>query len=100
MPQVKKRLSLAKDCRNDYGENAKSSRKNIPRAKARGRRKFRRTTRQAIEAELGVAVDSDAVQDTAQRIRRDAWKKRRDIPLGTMIEKKKERRKRTGQSSP
>lgn len=29
-PQEKKRLSYAKDRRNDYGENDKSSRKNVP----------------------------------------------------------------------
>ena len=32
-PQEKKRLSYAKDRRNDYGENDKSSRKNIRRNK-------------------------------------------------------------------
>jgi hypothetical protein len=32
-PQVKKALNYAKDRRNDYGENDKSSRKNIRRNK-------------------------------------------------------------------
>jgi hypothetical protein len=32
-PQQKKAESLKKDRRNAYGENSKSSRKNIPRAK-------------------------------------------------------------------
>ena len=31
-PQAKKRLSLARVGRNDFGENAEASRKNIPRA--------------------------------------------------------------------
>ena len=33
VPQDKKRLSLLKDRRNSYGENSKSSRKNIPLSK-------------------------------------------------------------------
>ena len=32
-PEEKKRLSLARDRRNRYGENSKSSRKNIQRRK-------------------------------------------------------------------
>src|SRR4028119_181715 len=45
-PQEKKRLSYAKDRRNTYGENDKSSRKNIRRRKRHPNRSNRRTARQ------------------------------------------------------
>lgn len=47
-PQEKKKLSLQKDRRNDYGENDKSSRKNIPRSKALDKRRLRRVLKMKI----------------------------------------------------
>jgi len=38
--------SLERDRRNNYGENDKASRKNIPRSKARSHREVRRTAKQ------------------------------------------------------
>ncbi len=89
-PQQKKRLSLAKDCRNRYGENDKSSRKNIPRRRARKHRQFRRNLNQALQAELyREGIDPEAVQTAALEARRDAWQKCPDTPLGETIEQQK-----------
>ena len=40
-PQQKKRLSYEHDRRNSYGENQKSSRKNIPKSKQRSHQEER-----------------------------------------------------------
>jgi hypothetical protein len=62
--QKKKAQSLKKDRRNVYGENNKSSRKNIPRAKGRDRRVASRVVRQGLGRAKG-AVD-EATADKAQ----------------------------------
>ena len=72
-PQEKKRLSLAKDRRNVYGENDKASRKNIPRAKSRVNRANRHTDRQVLDTALGVPdpeLDDAAEQRTIGRRRK------------------------------
>jgi hypothetical protein len=53
-PQQKKRLSYQHDRRNTYGENQKSSRKNIPRSKQLSHQDERRSVRQALIAAQGV----------------------------------------------
>ena len=52
-PQEKKILSYAKDCRNNYGENDKSSRKAIPRRKQQQRQNERRV----LKANLKKSVE-------------------------------------------
>jgi hypothetical protein len=47
-PQEKKRLSYERDRRNTYGENDKSSRKNIPRGKRLASRAARRSASVAL----------------------------------------------------
>jgi hypothetical protein len=47
-PEEKKRLSLARDRRNRFGENSKSSRKNIPRGKQRRHMDERRTVAEVL----------------------------------------------------
>ncbi|TMR94335.1 hypothetical protein [Nonomuraea basaltis] len=97
-PQEKKRLSYAKDRRNDYGENDKSSRKNIPRSKRAPHRANRRRTHQVLEAAAG-AVDQVAEETAEERLlvrRLKSWKKWRDAPLGEIIQKRLERRIRLG----
>ncbi|MET3912937.1 hypothetical protein ABID59_007311 [Bradyrhizobium sp. S3.3.6] len=49
-PREKKQLSYANDRRNTYGENQKSSRKNIPRSKQLSHQDERRAVRQALIA--------------------------------------------------
>jgi hypothetical protein len=98
-PDEKKRLSLALDRRNRYGENSKSSRKGIQRGKQRRHMDERRTVgevlgrlqgdvqeEQAIEAEL---IAKTSIADS----RRRGFKKRPDTPLGVVLAAKKVRKK-------
>ncbi|MEV0352839.1 hypothetical protein AB0H88_44390 [Nonomuraea sp. NPDC050680] len=97
-PQEKKRLSYAKDRRNDYGANDKSSRKNIPLRKRAPHRANRRRTHQTLEAAAG-AVDELAEEAAEERLlatRPKSWKKWRDAPLGEIIQVRLERRIRLG----
>jgi hypothetical protein len=76
-PQDKKRLSYAKDCRNTYGENDKSARRSIPRAKARQHRANRRVAHQVL---------THAGEDELGLIRpRTRWRKSPDTPLGQVV---------------
>lgn len=87
-PQEKKRLSYKKDRRNRYGENAKASRKAIPRRKAIENRRYRRAlVRELGEEEFGVAVPA-----APARIRKAGWRKMRDTPLGLAIKRQRIKR--------
>ncbi|WP_062429924.1 hypothetical protein [Herbidospora daliensis] len=78
-PQEKKRLSYAKDRRNDYGENDKSSRnKRYPH------RTNRHCDRQILVAEPGRLYLK----------RPKSWRKCADIPLGEYLRMRIERRGR------
>jgi len=93
-PPEKKADSYKKDRRNAYGENSKSSRKNIPRAKARDHREARRVGRQGLVAAKG-PIDDDAIdkaQTKATTKRHPTFKKQPDKPLGEVVEMKKGRR--------
>ncbi|SDD15147.1 hypothetical protein [Nocardioides lianchengensis] len=86
-PQEKKRLSLARDRRNTYGENDKASRKNVPRAQRRVNRANRRADSVALEGARG-ALDLDLAVRAEQRLvgrRRKVWRKWPDQPLGTVL---------------
>ena len=74
---------LRKDRRNSYGENSKSSRKNIPRAKARDHREARRVARQTLTAARGAVSDetADEVQTAATTKRHPRFKKEPDLPV-------------------
>jgi len=93
-PQEKKRLSYEHDRRNTYGENQKSSRKNIPRSKQMSHQDERRAVRQAlIGAEGRVAEEkSDEAQSRAMRkgqIKKlKAFRKSPDMPLGKVVERR------------
>jgi hypothetical protein len=77
-PQDKKRLSYAKDCRNTYGENDKSSRRSIPRAKARQQRANRRIAHTVLSGPDG--------EDRLGLIRpQTRWRKCPDTPLGLVV---------------
>ena len=97
-PQEKKRLSLQKDRRNTYGENAKSTRKNIPKSKAQSHRKVRHAAKDAI----GHLVQSpEAVAEvvestlTKPRLQKGRWRKSPDTPLGIAVKGKIATRKAT-----
>lgn len=97
-PQEKKHLSLKKDRRNVYGENAKASRKNIPRRKKGQRRAERRILKQ-----ITLLTGDDSLQELGDRIKSRMashatwrWTKLPDAPLGEVIVKKLQRRRDQG----
>ena len=93
-PQEKKRDSYLKDRRNTYGENAKASRKLIPKRKAMGSRALRRIANQAL-AEAAALADPEIVDALIRRLkrkRRGGWKKVPDQPLRVAIARKRKRR--------
>jgi hypothetical protein len=96
-PQEKKRESYLHDRRNTYGENSKSSRRNIARNKRLRSRVERRLARTAFGP--GVGLDVERVDDVEARVvrqRRRAWTKCPDEPLRKVVEEKLERRVELG----
>ncbi|GIH28257.1 hypothetical protein Aph01nite_65670 [Acrocarpospora phusangensis] len=101
-PQEKKRLSYAKDRRNAYGENDKSSRKSIRRNKRIPHRANRHHDHQILEAVLG-AVDelrSGAVEERLYVRRPKRWKKSPDAALGEILQGSIESRVKRGIEDP
>jgi hypothetical protein len=100
-PQDKKRLSLDRDGRNAYGENAKSSRKNIPLSKQLSHQATRKAANQATLEVLklsGEEQTADAEVDlraTVLEMERKAFRKWPDAPLGAKLI-----RQRTGKYPP
>lgn len=93
-PQEKKALSYEKDCRNTYGENDKSSRKNIPLRKAKANRSDRKKLNdilQRVEKEKDFEV-IESLENEVLSVKRNQWKKYPDKPLGNVVERKLERR--------
>ena len=99
-PPEKKRLSLELDRRNTYGENDKSSRKNIPKGRARVHRNERRMVEQMLSHGHVTAPNDEAVAiennvKTKTRAKKLAgFKKHADAPLGETITRKLAIRKR------
>jgi hypothetical protein len=92
-PQEKKRLSLAHDRRNTYGNNTKAARKVIPRKKRRAARAERHHTNAALSSEVRVA-DADLIVGLPIRVRgakHRQWRKGPDQPLGEVIAKQTEK---------
>ncbi len=94
-PQDKKPLSLERDRRNGYGENAKSSRKNIARGKQRRHMDERRTVSEALSLLKGT-VDDDAATNAEMKTktrtagsRRRGFRKSPDQPLRVVLDRKK-----------
>lgn len=87
-PQEKKRLSYAKDCRNTYGENDKSSRKSIRRNKRAPHRANRHRDHQILEAAIGAVGEglAEAVEGQLMVKRPKVWRKVADVPLGVIIQ--------------
>jgi hypothetical protein len=93
-PQDKKRQSLNRDRRNVYGENAKASRKNIPRSKQLTHMDERRAVtallnrlKGAVDEDDASAAESNAKAATTDS-RRRGFKKKPDAPLGAVLAKK------------
>jgi hypothetical protein len=92
-PQQQKQLSYERDRRNEYGENSKSSRKNIPRRK----QGVNQANRHAAKQLLGVTDSETGEPQPGSVVRRpQTWRKVADIPLGEMVAKKLFRRARFG----
>jgi len=94
-PQEKKEASLSLDRRNTYGENDKSSRKNIPRSKKLSHKALRRIGQQSLDEALKVA-DEDSITGIESKHRsrliaaqRNAFRKRSDRALIDVLEKKR-----------
>ena len=88
-PQEKKRNSYAKDRRNAYGENDKSSRKSIPARKAGENHDDRRKVSRSLAgfAKLGPEA-ADLVESSVRHdiSRVGGWKKQPDAPLSEHLE--------------
>jgi len=100
-PQEKKRLSLAGDRRNTYGESDKGSRKAIRRNKQIGQRQLRRGVNLELKPASGVFTGEDA-EDVAAGVaaahslkNKKRFRKFPDTPLGEVIAMQKERRAAT-----
>jgi hypothetical protein len=95
-PQEKKRLSYSRDSRNYYGENDKSSRKNIARHKRRRHRVERHGVRQHLAAAAGPASEHAGLlaQDHVCGRPRpgDGWRKKPDVPLSRYVASRLQRR--------
>jgi hypothetical protein len=94
-PQDKKRLSYERDRRNTYGENSKSSRKNIPRSKARAKRSDRHQQDQALHGAVTAATEEQMLEaeSSAQETKRTWWAKTPDTPLGEVVARKLAKRR-------
>jgi hypothetical protein len=94
-PKSKKKLSLERDRRNTYGENSKSSRKNIAKGKQRQHQDERRTVAEKLRAAAREVDDEDAVNSNEHAARlaivdskRRGFRKKPDTPLGELLAKK------------
>lgn len=90
-PQTKKAESLRKDRRNSYGENSKSSRKNIPRRK----RAVNQANRAAVRSALQPVSDEEALDATQEAVsarRPKRWRKVPDVSLAVFLKSRKRRR--------
>ncbi len=97
-PQEKKCLSLARDCRNTYGESPHAARKSIPKRKAMQHQQERHIANQII-SQISETIDPDKIdslegesKSQATLKRRKGFQKYADEPLGKVIKKNIERR--------
>jgi hypothetical protein len=92
-PQQKKHLSYAKDRRNTYGENSKSSRKNIPLSKALDIRAERHAQDQLL-AKVTTSSNIDelvGIETSVKSVKPRQWKKLPDEPLGIVLKRRTEK---------
>ena len=93
-PQDKKNASLERDRRNTYGENAKSSRKNIPKSKQLSHQ-AERSAAKAPLVSLKENVEEDAAVAAELKVReqiiekkRKGFRKKPDSPLKAVLQYK------------
>lgn len=105
-PQEKKALSYARDRRNDYGENDKSSRKNIRRNKRIPNRADRHRERRTLASATGpVSPEAAEHAEVELRVKKSMWitkrwRKWRDAPLGEIVTRKLGHRVEKGMANP
>ncbi|MBL9104286.1 MAG: hypothetical protein JNL82_25295 [Myxococcales bacterium] len=87
-PQDKKAASLARDRRNTYGENDKSSRRAIRLRKRWRSRLARQALRRALESGQDDAEDAGLPVPAP----RGQWRKHPDTPLGVLLQHRRLRR--------
>jgi hypothetical protein len=93
-PQEKKQLSYDRDRRSIYGENDKSSRKNIPLSKQRAAQAYRTKTNELLGS-VANGADPDDVEARVRSVRgkgtssRISWRKTPDVPLRHWLEWRK-----------
>lgn len=94
-PQEKKALSYAKDRRNDYGENDKSSRKNIRRNKRLPNRADRHRARQILASAAPEHAETRLAAKKSMWLTK-RWRKWRDAPLADIVSYQLRRRAELG----
>jgi hypothetical protein len=107
-PGEKKPLSYAKDRRNDYAENDKSSRKNIRRNKRVPNRADRHREHQVLSSATGPAVAVEAAEQAEAKLlaKKSMWitkrwrKWRDDARLADVVVRKLQRRAEAGMVDP
>jgi hypothetical protein len=106
-PQQKKAFSYAKDRRNEYGENDKSSRKGMRRNKRLPNRADRHREGQVLSTVVGHVVAAEAAEQAEVRLRvkrsmwmTKRWRKLRAAPLGEIVADKLRRRAGVGMGDP
>jgi hypothetical protein len=97
-PQDKKQQSYELDRRNTYGENQKSSRKNIPRSKQLSHQDERRSVRQTLLSAQG-DVTSEVADEAQSRVlikgrikKLKGFRKSPDSPLGEVVKRRLRKR--------
>ena len=97
-PAEKKRLSLARDRRNVFGESPHAARRNIPKRKAMERQRERHAANQALGKVRGRSSDEalesieGEVAARAKSKRLAGFKKMPDQPLAQVIKRKQIKR--------
>ncbi|MFE6863861.1 hypothetical protein [Nocardia sp. NPDC057668] len=105
-PQEKKALSYARDRRNTYGENDKSSRKNIPRNKRVPNRSDRHHATQQLSKAIGppnseIASGAELSLTTKKSMWfTKRWRKSPDTPLAEALTWRLQNRTRRGMNTP
>lgn len=84
-PQEKKRLSLKKDFRDDYGQNDKASRRLVPLRKRLANRALRRGDK------VDLATDPEQAEKRLPKRLKSRWKKSPGQPLTAAVKMKVER---------
>lgn len=85
-PLEKKRLSLEKDFRDDYGQNDKASRRLVPLRKKQANRALRRGDK------VDLMIDPEQAENRLPKRTKSRWKKCSGQPLGASIKMKSERK--------